>query len=1615
MSYGNRSPRSMPAGRRSWLVSLVATALILSALPVLWAAWPAAPDRAQARKEMADGNYAEAYESFRQLALDTLTPAPLASQDVVDAVNCLQQLGRVGEVDALLDGVMEAHAGKWRVAQAAAAQLGQLPHFGAIVAGEFQRGPQRGGGRMFDSAERDRVRALGWLTSTLEQASQDDQKAEAARFFLQTAETLASGRMGGQSWRLQYATDLTALPDYDEFRGYWRGGGVGADYSAAPVDENGDPVFYSAPRDWNDAESDGRRWRWALTMAAELDAAAASVAQLQFADFLQQQFGVQTLGDLSFLEQEGRAPQASPFAVEQLSDEETIARLANGVRKFGLPAEFNFIRLFRQLADQDDGETALQRLVVVYLNRRQLPKAAEVLRESIQRFGPGPQNYKQDQLDQIVGAWGRFEPTRTQPANQGVSVYFRSRNAKEARFTARVVKIESLLADIKRYLKSDPGNQLDGQQLQLGDLGYRLVMNNERKYLGEQVAAWDLALNPLATHRTSRVEVQTPLQRAGAYLVTATIDGGNESNIVVWVADTAIVRHPMQGRNLYFVADARNGNPIAAANLEFLGYRSERLSNGRRRIAVSNFAETTDANGLAEPPAKDLDRQKQWLAIARGPGDRLAYLGFAGVWTGENNDQQYNAVRAYTITDRPVYRPQQDVKFKIWVRRSQYDQDNSSQFAGQAIEVKIIDPRNEEVNKATLIADSFGGVEGSFFLPIDAALGVYRIQTDHGGGAFRVEEYKKPEFEVTVQAPAEPIRLGETIQAKVEARYYFGLPVAEGTVAYKVTRSAYQQDWYPPAQYDWCYGPGYWWFAYDYSWYPGWSRWAGCLRPSPWWYGRPSSPPELVLEGEAPLQADGTFAIEIDTKLAQTLHGDQDHRYEITAEVRDASRRVIVGQGSVLATRKPFQIFTWLDHGYYRQGDTIASHFRAQTADHKPVAGPAEIELLRVEYDQQRQPRETSVARWDVAFSDQGEVDLKFVAKAGGQYRLVCRKKHQGDQDQEPLMIEGGYVFTVMGQGYAAGDYRFNALELIPQQREYAPGDKVALQINTDQVNSTVLLFIRPANGVYPRPEVIRIKGKSTLHEIAITTKDMPNFYVEAMTISNGKVHSEVREIVVPPAKRVLNMTVSPDKSEYRPGDQATVKLHLEESNGENLVGSSVVAVYDKSVEYISGGSNVPDIREFFWKWRRHHHPNRQDSLEAYSNNYPPRGKKTMQDLGLSIAVGAFDPSVRADAGIRRLNTRGGGDLFAEGMAFAAADGVGAPAGAAMAKAGGDAPAEVQPTVRSNFADTALWVGALTTDSQGNAEVSFKVPENLTTWTIKAWGMGQGTKVGSATADVISTKNLLVRPQTPRFLIERDEAVLSAIVHNELSSAKEVRVALELASDALVALDDVERYVTIESGGEARIDWRVRVAHEGQAVVRMKALTDEESDAVEQSFPCYVHGMLKTESWAATIAPAGEKAVIQIKVPSQRRVDQTLLQIRYSPSLAGAMLDATPYLLDYPYGCTEQTLNRFLPAVLTQKALLRMGIDLAAVEQARNNLNAQELGDRRGHAEQWKRYDRDPVFDQAVMDDIVKQGVKRLTNMQLADGGWGWFSGARNQLAAHHRDSGPRSVGRNAK
>jgi alpha-2-macroglobulin len=1597
-----------------------------------------------------DGNFKVAYDGLRLLALNPENDPALVGKDLELAITSLYRLGRTDEVDDFREAVIKVHEKNWRLLSTAAHTYTSGDHYGFMVAGKFLRGGHRGGGNLVNSLQRDRTRALQLMQQALDNTAKENDKAALANFHLQFANLLLQGAGYADAWRLQYLTDLSKLPDYEEGY-YWH---RNRNHNGAPVDDKGNPILHKVPKSYKDAESDGERWRWMLTQAVEFDAGKVNEVDMIFGDFMKTQLGVQTMAYYGWRfgnideNDDPKKEKTGTFALQTLKDTETIARLATGLKRFSIPNEYNWIKIYERIAGRARtswGETALGNLAQEYEDRRQYPRGAELWKRAIKEYGAGDKEWRQKRLDQIVGNWGRFENVQTQPAGKESHLDFRFRNGNKVAFKAFEVNVAKLLADAKAYLESNPGNNIDWNRINLQNIGQRLVFEQQNQYVMGKVAEWKADLKPRPNHVDDRITVKAPMTKAGAYLVTAEMADGNVSRILLWVNDTVIVKKQLDNKYLYYVADATSGEPIAGAQLEFFGWHSEPINpkaektlENKFRVVTKKFHDTANKDGQVIVSADKMPQQWQWLATATTPkgdkvrADRLAYLGFSWVWYQRQYDEEYNQERTFFITDRPVYRPENTVQFKLWVQHSKYDEPNVSAFAGKSFTLQLHDPKGEKILQKEVTADEFGGIAGEYPLPKGAALGMYRIQlvtligdqiTHHyGTSTFRVEEYKKPEFEVKVVAPTEPVKLGDKITATIDARYYFGAPVTSAMVKYKVTRVSHSARWYPVSRWDWMYGNGYWWFAPDSEWYPGFGEW-GCRRPIMPWWGRGQEQPEIVIESEVPVGPDGKVEVVIDTQTAKELHGNQDHKYTITAEVTDQSRRTIVGSGDVLVSRKPFTVYTWLDKGQYRADDTIKAYFKAQTLDQKPVQGKCVLTLYSINYNDKAEPVEKAVHVWNFQNDADGSAMQQIKAAKPGQYRLslkvtaslpgIASLPRKGGE--EPQTIEGGQLFLVIGEGFDSTGYRFNDIELTADKKEYNPGDKVQLAINVNHTNGTVLLFARPTNGVYQEPKVLRLKGKHIDEELTVVQRDMPNFFVEVMTVADGRIHTETRELVVPPEKRVLNVEVVPNQQEFKPGEKAKVSIKLTDIEGKPFVGSTVVSVYDKSVEYISGGSNVPEIKEFFWKWRRHHYPHTESSLQYWSGNLFKRNEIGMSNLGVFGATiveeltreeklrKLNDPLSERQQGLKGLNGLLAGDRadaeapMAPGLGGERGAISGLNAAGTLTREAGEPMPNVgpEPTVRKNFADTAFWAASLTTNKDGLAEVIVPMPDQLTAWKIRVWALGHGTKVGQGEAEVVTKRDLIVRLQAPRFFVQKDEVVLSANVHNYLKVEKKIRVALEFDGGTLYADPKLmTQEVTVAAGGERRVDWNVKVISEGEAIVRMKAVSDVDADAMQMRFPCFVHGMSKMESFTGVIRPDKDLGKIVFSVPAERRVNDSIVEIRYTPTLAGAMIDSLPYLVDYPYGCTEQTLNRFLPTVITQRVLQGMKLDLKEIEKHQTNLNSGEIGEDKKRVKDWKRTTkRNPVFNEDEVRRMSQAGVNALLGMQLSDGGWGWFSG----------------------
>lgn len=1546
--------------------------------------------RAQAEKLEADGNLREAYDLRVKLLREV--DDSLSGADLYQAVSAQQQLGELDNFDVLLAELTQKKKENSVFMLAAGTSYLNAPHYGHVLDNEFQRG-HNGSGDWRQVDEQDRLRALqcylqAW--KNVEKGGKDE-----VELLHSLGQALIQSRTGsGNLWKLYLLTDLKAVPDYSEQLDRITSEG-------APANGKGEPEYLDMPESWQGAASDGERWRWVLQEIARLDPTSAAVQELEWYGFVENHYGVGTLSTYGWWAKPEVKERDGILQTSSLKEDETIARLASGVKRFTLREDYQYIRGYRALMRGETDSSAAQagdRLVQVFLNRGQKVAAAETLDEVIKLYGEGDENQRSDLLQQIRGNWSRFETTGTAFAGESVAVPFNFRNAKQVKLSLTSVKEDLVMADIISYLEKNP-RQIDYHRTSFASLGSRLLDKKRDRYLGEELRAWTEELQPADGHENSTVDLDLGKLAPGCYVLKSEMDGGNTSWIVVWVRDLVLMKRSETEGEVFYLVDAKDGSPVVG-ELEFFGFRTDHIEKpeGTRRfnVVTHHFRRKTDESGKLVLENKGKWNQARWHVIARS-GERRAYLSDRNFsWRDHGERTDYLAQKTIGITDRPVYRPGQTVYFKLWAGEARYDLKEVSAYAKKTATIEIRDGQNEVVfEKENLIADDFGGIEFDFKLGEEAALGSYNVavrgEVPASTFQFRVEEYKKPEYEVKVDAPSDPVALGETFEATVSASYFHGAPVTDATVKIKVERNFFNEKWFPAGEWDWLYGSGYWWFHPEYPWYPGWARW-GCIRPAPpWWQHERSGAPELILEQTSPIGPDGKVKVKIDSALAKLVHGDQDHRYTITAEVVDASRRTIVGSGAVLAAREPFGVTVWLDRGYANVGEKVTGHFSARTLDGKEVEGKATAILYRTLVNEAGEIEEKEVERW----APEGE-SWAFVASEAGQYRVAVEFSDKKGRKQA-----GASVFTVRGAGIE-GNFRYNDLELIPDKPQYRPGDTVKLLVNVNQPDSYVWIFLRPSQGKQSETRILRIEEKSQIVEIPVTLGDMPNFFIEGVTVANGQVHSVTREIVLPPEKRKLGVEIIPAKDKTKPREKTSFTVKITDSDGKPYQGSAAISIYDKSLESISGGSNVGAIVPFFWDWKRHFYSRGIENSQTLTGHHLQQPKTTfMQQLGIFGSMRTDGFGAGGGGMLNRAVLRKGMEMEAAPSPMMAEDS--ADMGLVSGDKGLQEPAAPELLVRSEFADLLKWIGSVETDENGEAVIEIEMPDNLTTWKIKTWAMGHGTRVGEGSAEIVTSKDLIIRLQAPRFFVEKDEVTLSAVVHNYHEKAKNVAVSLELDGDNLQSTSAAERRVAIPSQGETRVDWTAKAIREGEVTIRMKAIAEDDSDAMEMKFPVFVHGFAKTESFSRAIAPDGESALIEFSLPEERRPVESKLIINYSPSVASAMVDALPYLASYPYGSTEQTLNRFVPTTVVHRLLKDLGHDLAAIKDKRVNLNPQQIGDPKDRAAQWKPTDPawNPVWDAAEVAKMERAGIAKLRDQQNPDGGWGWFSAFGNQSYPH--------------
>lgn len=1168
----------------------------------------------------------------------------------------------------------------------------------------------------------------------------------------------------------------------------------------------------------------------------------------------------------------------------------------------------------------------------------------------------------------------------------------------------------------------------------------------------KKIKSWSRDTNDKGDYKpggeTPRLDVKlTP----GAYVLEAHGSGANSRELIL-VTDASVVLKTSGRQALVYFCNALAGSPLADADVK-LWERYYEDNHWHWRES----SKKTGPDGIAVFDLLRASNNEQIFASAKLK-DRQAFANGNAYFYVNNNDE--SRWRIYAFTDRPAYRPGETAQWKF-IARNRTEGGAYTTPANQLIQFEITDPRGAKVKEDKVTLNSFGSAWGSLELTETMPLGEYHInfwtegKQHHIGQAtlFRLEEYKLPEFKVSVQTPEEngrkkAFRLGEKIEVTVQADYYFGGPVADASVEVIVHQNPYYHFWHRPREYSWLYD--------DEN--------AGFGRGR-YYYG-----------GEGPIIKRETLKTDATGKVSLTFETprdqNQEYEYRIEARVTDASRREITGNGSVRVTRQRYYVYPEAAHNLYHPQDKVNVEFKALDANDQPVQTEGIVKITRDYWfeiwldpngkeikgpDLQRYrdrslifpppPAKPGDKGWQLKFrgyqhdeiltrtlktDTNGSAELTFTPDRDGYYRIAWSGEDKVQTNLPPQPISAETTVWVASSATTELGYRHGGVEIIVDKDTFRLGEKAPVMLSVP-ANDRYVLFTVEGEDLYSY-QLVHVTGTVKLVELPIEEKHMPNIFLGAAMVSDRQMFSDSKPVIVPPTKNFLNVEVKSDREQYQPREPGIFTITTR--NDENKPVSAEVAfgLVDESVYYIQS-DYAGDPRQFYFGEKHGHQIQTESTFnqKAYAKlvlgekdelmdirEFEQRRRRRLleeqaaeagQSYFLSpnfvesldkdeLARDGHIPISYANASALSLSGLGGAmqnrayrmalgereelmDAVAAPEAAKAMSGRALKAAVPMATPSAGEPGqpgEPAVQVRSDFRSTVFWRPDIVTGPDGKATVKVTYPDSLTSWKATARAATTINQFGIAETNTHTKQPLIVRLEAPRFFVVGDQATISAVVNNNTDSAFTANVEFQPEVPGSTLRYPLAVRLDVPAKGEARADWPIKVSTPGEAKLKVTARGGKYSDAMEKSYPIYEHG---TEKFIAKSGKArGDDITVKLNLPKERKTDSTALTVQITPSMAVTMLDALPYLIDYPYGCTEQTMSRFLPAAITAKTLKDLG------------LKPEDIMDHLfGGIEPASAAATHPKgkHDLRELDDITHKSLERLYDFQHGDGGWGWW------------------------
>ena len=1085
-----------------------------------------------------------------------------------------------------------------------------------------------------------------------------------------------------------------------------------------------------------------------------------------------------------------------------------------------------------------------------------------------------------------------------------------------------------------------------------------------------------------ADFNPSTLAFRVPTGECGIYEYALVADGQKRSKGVsgsFTVSRLAYLRRAdVPGQPNVIVVDRTTGQPLEGVTVD--GYKSS-WDKGRY-VFEKQFTTRTDAEGGCRI---DTGGGSSYLVLTLGDDRWFMADSYTSYYPGGRTADRPELT---LLTDRSIYRPGQVVRFKgiAFDRRAQRVLE-----AGTAFEIRLQDANRREVGRASFRTNEYGSFSGEFVLPVGGVNGVYRLVSDCGSQSFRVEEYKRPSFEVVVDKPQAETHFGQPVAFTGTVRTYAGHRPDNARITYRVTRR-----------------PHY-WYA---------------------WRGLPEEP---VASGMLVADAEGRFTGSFTPERGRDgslLFPEQCYTYAIEVaatdskgETQQAVQTVNVGDRSLLLSAT---VADYVDKGQPLPVPVVAETLNGVAVDTEVqyalgLLAPSDGYLENnAEADTARQVvRRVQAGTFRSA---DGTLTLDLSGAVSGEYRLDLTTT-----DAQGQAVRHTTAFVL----YGADDARppVNAYAWLPDaEQACAPGETAAVRFGTSAHAVHVLYEVWQAGlPVVRRWVTLDNEIRTFTHPFTEACGDAVDMLFTFVKDGQCFTRRATIDRRVPDKSLALKWTVFRDR--LRPGDAAEWTAALSTPDGTAHPAVEVLAgMYDASLDalyphtwtfapdYHPAYRYVPEWGDFglgadygIWVGEIDWLPVKplQPWVVAWNGLYgmmPVVQNAVMEEKSLDMAFsGTLEENVVGSA------TR------PTAAPVRALDALAARKGTAAGTSGSAAT----PALRQNFSETAFFYPHLRADGRGEVSISFTAPESLTRWNVRLLAHTPDLHYGSLEAQAVTQKELMAQLNLPRFVRRGDRVVLAAQVANLTDSALTATVTLQLLDPAteqpLKALRLPAQTIALSARETRAVQWEAEgfSAHD-LLVVRLLADAGTFADGEQRYLPVLPDQVRVTATLPLTVR-GGEKRTFDFTTLDELfadvRTQSLTVEMTGNPAWQAVLAlptlanPATDNALDLYAAWYANSLagyvarsNPRIARVFTQWQQAGGDRDtlLSNLEQNEElkNILLQETPwvlDAADETEQRRRIAL--LFDLNRQADQATQLLARLTALQRADGGFEWFRG----------------------